>query len=79
MKNGLKFLKQVESKTSQFFIYFLAELRGPEGPPSGASYTYRELNKGNPHFIRASGISRGRVHTTKAATVESRDMAAILQ
>ena len=31
------------------------------------------------HVIEASCISRGRVRTTTAATVESRNMAAILQ
>ena len=61
----------------------IAELRLPEGPPSGApkaSHTWE--TKGNPWVdflmvIMASGVARGRVRTT-AATVESRNMAAIL-
>ena len=46
----------------------LAELRRPEGPPSGAPYLSRE-SKGNPWVdflvvIMASGTARGRVRTT---------------
>ena len=51
---------------------FMAELRRPEGPPSGSPYSYR---KGNPGvdflmFIMGSDIARGRVRTT-ATTPEN--------
>ena len=60
------------------YAKFMAELRRPEGPPSGAPYSYE--TKGNPWidflvFIMASGIAHGRVRTT--TTVESLKMAAI--
>ena len=58
---------------------FIAELRRPKGPPSGAPWSSWE-RKGNPWriflmVIMAGGIARGRVRTT----TESRNMAAILQ
>ena len=64
-------------------LLFIAELRRPEGPPSGAPYLSCE-RKGNPWVdflmvIMASGIARGRVRTTTTAATESRNMAAILQ
>ena len=57
---------------------FIAELRRPEGPPSGAPYLSRK-SKGNPWVdflmvIMASGIARGRVRTT--TTTELPNMAA---
>ena len=60
---------------------FIAELGGRR-PPSGAPYPYKGT-KGNPWIdflmcIMASGIARGRVRTT-TTTVESRNMAAMLQ
>ena len=69
--------------TRLYQIYvIIAELRRPEGPPSGAPYLSCE-RKGNPWLdflmvIMASGIARGRVRTT-TTTTESRNMAAILQ
>ena len=62
----------------------IAELWWPEGPPRGAPYSYKK-RKGNPWVdflmvIVASGIARGRVFTTAmTTTMESRNMAAILQ
>ena len=58
------------------------ELRWPEGPLSGAPYSWER--KGNPSMnflmvIMASGIASGRIRTTKTTTMESRKMAAILQ
>ena len=62
--------------------HIIAELRRPEGPPSGAPYSSWE-RKGNPWVdflmvIMASGIARGRVRTTTttAAATESLNMAA---
>ena len=55
-------------------MYFLAELRQPEGPPSGGNRWIDFLV-----VIMASGIARGRVRTTTTTVVESRKMAAILQ
>ena len=60
-------------------IIIIAELRRSKGPPSRAPYSSWE-RKGNTGmdflmFIMASGIARGRIHTTTAAT-ESRNMAA---
>ena len=68
-------------------IIIIAALRRPEGPPSGAQYaTHIWETKGNPWndflmVIMASSIARGRVRTTAATTmtVESHNMAAILQ
>ena len=69
--------------------WFIAELRRPEGPPSGVPYPYRKLRKTHELIdflvvIMASGIAYARrycVHTTAVTTttVESRKMAAILQ
>ena len=64
---------------AEWYLMIMAELRRPEGPPSGSPYSYR---KGNPWvdfhmFIMGSGIARGRVRTT-ATTTESRNMVAIL-
>ena len=63
----------------QGWYFIIAELRRPEGPPSGAPYPYRKQKKTHELIFSrflASGIARGRVRTT---TVESRKMAAILQ
>ena len=77
----LKISKFAEEPTTSMWI--IAELGGRR-PPSGAPYPYKGT-KGNPWIdflmcIMASGIARGRVRTTTTTTtVESRNMAAILQ
>ena len=64
-------------------LQLIAELGGRR-PPSGAPYPYKGT-KGNPWIdflmcIMASGIARGHVRTTTTTTtVESRNMAAMLQ
>ena len=57
---------------AEWYLMIMAELRRPEGPPSGSPYSYR---KGNPGvdflmFIMGSDIARGRVRTT-ATTPEN--------
>ena len=54
---------------------FIAELRRPDGPPSGAPYPYRK-EMDFLMVIMVNGIARGRVRTT---ATELRNMAAILQ
>ena len=65
---------------------FSAELRRPEGPPSGAQQASRGKRKPMKDFlmvIMASGIARVRVRATTATATatatESRNMVAILQ
>ena len=58
-----------------FSLRLIAELGWPEGPPSGAPFSYRKVNEFL--VIMDSGIALGRVSTTTSAA-ESRNMGAIL-
>ena len=71
-----------------YLLFIIAELRRPEGPPSGAPYPYRKEKETHESYpwvyflmvIMASGTARGRVRTTTtAAAMVSRNMAAIHQ
>ena len=72
-------------KLRKWLHNILAELRRPEGPSSGAPYSYGKEKETHQWVflmvIMASGIARGRVRTTTTTTTatESCKMAAILQ
>ena len=61
------------------FSWLIAELRRPEGPPSGAPYPYREIKE--THELIFSCYHNQRYFSwarTTTATVESRNMAAMV-
>ena len=82
LRDGVAVVVVVRTLPQTKPLAMIAELRVPEGPPSGAPQaSHIWETKENPWVdflmvIMASGIARGRVRTT---TTESRNMATILQ